>query len=245
MVFKVALAMIMTLQKSISIKEEEINDNTLVKDLKKLENQLNRIISQERKLVDLHWEDSIDEEVYTKKYKKLTRQKEELLDEKKTLELTIKDESFIKERLKQFKKILENKEIIEEFNRTVIESIVDNVVGGRIDKDGTVHPYDLTFYFKTGIKDSQDSNNFKDKRKNAKDNDIDKLYSYKNDEDKKLCSQAKDNARWSPSPTCQEAKLHWKVEAGLMQRFPKRSDRIGSFDWQKSTAEAVGLIQKI
>ena len=40
--------MIMTLQKSISIKEEEINDNTLVKDLKKLENQLNRIISQEK-----------------------------------------------------------------------------------------------------------------------------------------------------------------------------------------------------
>ena len=30
-----------------------------------------------------------------------------------------------------------------------------------------------------------------------------------------------------------------------MQRFPERSDRIGSFDWQKSTAEAVALIQKI
>ena len=160
MVFKVALAMIMTLQKSISIKEEEINDNTLVKDLKKLENQLNRIISQERKLVDLHLEDSIDEEVYAKKYKKLTKQKEELLDEKKTLELTIKDENSIKKRLKQFKKVLENKEIIEEFNRTVFESIVDKVVVGRIDKDGTVHPYDLTFYFKTGIKDSQDSKNY-------------------------------------------------------------------------------------
>lgn len=53
----------------------------------------------------------------------------------------------------------------------------------------------LTFYFKTGVKDSQDSNNFKDKRKNAKDNDSDKLCSYKNDEDKKLCSQSKDNAR--------------------------------------------------
>ena len=38
---------------------------------------------------------------------------------------------------------------------------------GRIDKDGTVYPYDLTFYFKTGVKDSQDSNNFKDKRKIA------------------------------------------------------------------------------
>lgn len=90
--------------------------------------------------------------------------------------------------------MLENREIIEEFNRTVFESIVDKVVVGRIDKDGTVHPYDLTFYFKTGVKDSQDSNNFKDKRKNAKDNDSEKLCSYKNDEDKKLCSQSKDNA---------------------------------------------------
>lgn len=158
--------------------------------MKKIENQLNRINSQERKLVDLHLEDSIDEEVYAKKYKKLTK-KEELLDEKKTLELTIKDENSIKERLKQFKKILENREIIEEFNRTVFESIVDKVVVGRIDKDGTVHPYDLTFYFKTGIKDSQNSNNFKDKRKNAKDNDIDKLCSRKIDEDKKLCSKQK------------------------------------------------------
>lgn len=84
--------------------------------------------------------------------------------------------------------------MIDEFNRTVFESIVDKVVVGRIDKDGTVHPYDLTFYFKTGIKDSQNSNSFKVKRKNAKDNDINKLCSYKNDEDKKLCSQAKDNA---------------------------------------------------
>ena len=47
---------------------------------------------------------------------------------------------------------------------------------------------------KTGVKDNQNSNNFKDKRKNAKDNEINKLCSYKNDEDKKLCSQAKDNA---------------------------------------------------
>ena len=69
------------------------------------------------------------------------QQKEELLDEKKTLELTIKNEDSNKERLKQFKKVLENKKIIEEFNRTV-------------------HPYDLTFYFKTGVKDSQNSNKF-------------------------------------------------------------------------------------
>lgn len=83
---------------------------------------------------------------------------------------------------------------------------------GRIDKDGTVHPYDLTFYFKTGVKDSQNSNNFKDKRKNAKDNDINKLYSYKNDEDKKICSQAKDNARGSYSLTHKGKLISRKVQ---------------------------------
>ena len=46
---------------------------------------------------------------------------------------------------------------------------------GRIDKDGAVHPYDLKFYFKTGVKGSQNSDDFKDKRKNAEDNDINKL----------------------------------------------------------------------
>ena len=38
----------------LKIVEEEINDNTLVKDLKKIEKQLKRIISQERKLVEFH-----------------------------------------------------------------------------------------------------------------------------------------------------------------------------------------------
>ena len=47
----------------------------------------NETLAQERKWVDLYLEDSIDEEVYAKKYKKLTKQKEELLDERKTLEL--------------------------------------------------------------------------------------------------------------------------------------------------------------
>ena len=82
---------------------------------------------------------------------------------------------------------------------------------GRIDKDGKVHPYDLTFYFKTGIKDSQNSNNFKDKRKNAKDKDINKLCSCKNDKDKKLCFQAKDNACGIHSLTYQEQLIKRKV----------------------------------
>lgn len=38
--------------------------------------------------------------------------------------------------------------------------LVDNVVVARIDKDKSVHLYNLTIYFRTGIKDSQDSKNY-------------------------------------------------------------------------------------
>ena len=107
---------------------------------------------------------------------------------------------------------------------------------GRIDKDGTVHPYDLTFYFKTGVKDSQDSNNFKDKRKNAKDNDSDKLCSYKDDEDKKLCSQAKDNARVNVGttpilPNIKGLKVGGRINTNEtlldLERLPKKPVIIG------------------
>ena len=67
--------------------------------------------------------------------------------------------------------MIENREIIKKFNRTVFESIADKVVVGRIDKDGKVHPYDLTFYFKIGVKEIKIPQK---KRKNAKDNDINK-----------------------------------------------------------------------
>ena len=97
---------------------------------------------------------------------------------------------------------------------------------GRIDKDGTVHPYDLTFYFKTGVKDSQDSNNFKDKRKNAKDNDINKLCSYKNDEDKKLCSQSKDNACRSSDTACEGTLATEEAAVLPVHGLPKNDDAV-------------------
>ncbi|MDU6792337.1 MAG: recombinase family protein, partial [Anaerococcus sp.] len=63
-----------------------------------------------------------------------------------------------------------------------------------------------------GVKDSQNSNSFKEKRKNAEDNDINKFCSYKNDEDKKLCSQAKDNACGSYSLTHKGKLISRKVQ---------------------------------
>lgn len=180
----------------LRVVEEEISDDSLSKDLKKIENKLNRILDQERKLVNLYLDGEIDESIYSKKYKKITDDKDKLLEEKKILEITIEDENCVKERLKDFKEILENREILDKFDRTVFESIVDKVVVGTIDEEGNSHPYDLTFYFKTDNTDSQDSNQFKEKRRNAKSKKVkNELCTQSKNENQELCLQSEANTR--------------------------------------------------
>lgn len=177
----------------LKIIEEEISDDSLSKDLRKIENKLNRILDKERKLINLHLDGNIDKNLYSNKYKEITEDKHKILEEKKILEITIKDESSVKERLTEFKEILENREILDKFDRTVFESIVDKVVVGTIDDEGNAHPYDLIFYFKTGNKDKYDSNKFKEKRRNAKSKKNNELYTYSKNESQELCLQSEVN----------------------------------------------------
>lgn len=69
--------------------------------------------------------------------------------------------------MKDFKSMLERKEILKEFDRYVFESIVEKVIVGEIDENGDVDPYKLTFVYKTGFKDDLDGEKFKTPRKNA------------------------------------------------------------------------------
>ena len=175
----------------LQIVKEEISDDSLEKDLNKIDNKINRLMSDEAKLIDLHLENKISEDNYTKKFNKISKQRDLLVEEKKVLEITIKDDNSIKDRLKEFRKALENKNIVSKFNRVIFESIVDKVVVGRVDPEGNVYPYDLTFYFKTGVNKTKNSNKFKTSRKDINKN----LCTQTTDEDINSCTQSKDHAR--------------------------------------------------
>ena len=135
-------------------------------------------------------------DIYQEKYNEIAISKEKLLKEKRTLEVTLTDEKALKKRLEGFKKLLESNKYLEEFDRTVFESIVDKIIIGGTNDDGEIDPTMITIIYKTGKKDSQNGRLFKSRRKNAKvveENDGDKLYPQSSNEVNKLCSYSTDN----------------------------------------------------
>lgn len=135
-------------------------------------------------------------DIYQEKYNEIAISKEKLLEEKRTLEVTLTDEKALKKRLEGFKKLLESNKYLEEFDRTVFESIVDKIIIGGTNDDGEIDPAMITIIYKTGKKDSQNGRLFKSRRKNAKvveENDSDKLYPQSSNEVNKLCSYSTDN----------------------------------------------------
>ena len=132
--------------------EEELKDNSLAKYLKKTSTQLDKILKKEKDLVELRFNEAISMDIYQEKHNEIAISKEKLLEEKRTLEVTLTDEKALKKRLEGFKKQLESNKYLEEFDRTVFESIVDKIIIGRINDYGEIDPAMITIIYKTGKK---------------------------------------------------------------------------------------------
>lgn len=74
----------------------------------------------------------------------------------------------MKRRISEFRKTLEQNEVLNTFDRYVFESIVEKVIVGGYDDNGNKDPSMLTFIYKTGFENSVDGTNFKPPRKNSK-----------------------------------------------------------------------------
>lgn len=84
----------------------------------------------------------------------------------------------------------------------MFESIVEKVIVGEIDEEGNKDPVQLTFVYKTGLKNSVDGDKFKPQRKNARSRHrTDKLCSNVGDEVENMCSDCSDD-------TCGNRALH-------------------------------------
>lgn len=184
--------------------EEELKDDSLSKELKKVQKQLDSVLKKEKDLVELKLNESISMDIYQEKYNEILLNKEKLLGEKRTLEVTLTDEKALKKRLEGFKKLLESNKHLEEFDRAVFESIVDKIIIGGTNSDGEIDPAMITIIYKTGKKDSQDGRAFKSRRKNAKlwvEEEHAELYPHSSDEVNNLCSYTADNTCGDGSAT--------------------------------------------
>src|SRR5699024_7706329 len=146
--------------------ESTLNDNTLEKNIRKLEREISKITNKQNSLVDLRLEEKIDSELYEEKYLSLQKQYSDKSKEKEALEFNLKNKNEIKSRMKTFKTMVERKEVLKAFDRYVFESIVEKVIVGEIDENGDVDPYKLTFVYKTVFEDDIDGEMFISLRKN-------------------------------------------------------------------------------
>lgn len=192
--------------------EEEISDNTLEIELQHIEKELAKLKKQERDIFQMKFDGRISDDLYDEKFHAIMKKKEKLLDSKINLEVSLRSDSGVKERLESFRRFLKSKQLITEFDRTVFESLVEKVIIGGVYEDGTVDPAKITFIYKSGDETSLNCKDFKDKRKNEHkpntDNSIE-LYSNDANYDEKLSPQLMDNKDRGCSEVGKERGLEW------------------------------------
>lgn len=182
------------LDEFIARTEETLSDSNASKQLAKVEKDIAALDAKRAKLVDMRLEEIIDKDTYEQKYFDLSSQIEQLQKQRESLQESAETESTMKKRIAEFRRTLEENEVLDTFDRYVFESIVEKVIVGGYDEDGNKDPSMLTFIYKTGFRNSLDGTNFKPRRKNSKAAKQNAgLCSHTTDEAKSMCSYHSDN----------------------------------------------------
>ena len=156
------------LDEFIARTEETLSENNAGKQLVKIEKDIRTLEAKRAKLVDMRLEEVLDKETYESKYLDLTGQIEQLQAQHRDLQEAAETENTMKKRIAEFRKTLEQNNVLEEFDRYIFESIVEKVIVGGYDEEGRKDPAKLTFIYKTGFQSHMDGTTFKPPRKNSK-----------------------------------------------------------------------------
>ncbi|HBG2164848.1 TPA: recombinase family protein [Clostridioides difficile] len=182
------------LEELLSRINDTVGSSEVNNKIRKIEKELSAIEKKINNLVDMRLDDIIEKETYEIKYKELIDNQEKLLNERNKLNIVVKNEKSMKQRLKEFKKTLEENAVLDKFDRSVFESVVEKVIIGEKNKDGENDPTKITFIYKTGFKNTLSSNEFKIPRKNARGRHKRKeLCLHGNNEVENLCSHSSSN----------------------------------------------------
>lgn len=147
----------------LSIEQDKKDDRpvTLQKQIKKLDAKIN-------KLLDLRLEGGIAPEIYEEKYGALYKELEKVRSEYDQLTLQSDRQQDVQKRLDVFRDVLESNAEMTQFDPEVFGSIIDKVVVGGYNEDGTPDPDKLVFIYRTNVTDERCADDFKPPRKPRK-----------------------------------------------------------------------------
>ena len=133
--------------------ENSLAENTLFKEADKLRRESTLLEEKKKKLLDLRLENLLKAEDFELKYSEISAKIEQ--NAMRLIELKEAEErrTLIKERVTEFRRLLQKNEILTKFDRTIFESIVENVIIGGFDEKGCKDPYQISFVYKMGFSD--------------------------------------------------------------------------------------------
>ena len=132
----------------LNLMQETMNENNRQDELEKLKKEFVDIKSKKSKLIDLMVEDKISEDDYNEKIEKYNRKLEILENKIEQLKLLAEDKKSISDGLKKVKKLLDSKDMMEDFDQEIFNAIVDYVIVGGYDENGVIDPYLIRFILK-------------------------------------------------------------------------------------------------
>ena len=116
--------------------------------LKKEQKALDNLEQRRKRLTDLYLDEGISKEAYDEKYEELTMKIQKTKESIRIFQDNVSNQKDVSKRMSSLKKALADGDILDEFDRVVFESIVEKVIVGEINDDGTVDPFKLTFVMK-------------------------------------------------------------------------------------------------
>lgn len=130
--------------------EDILKENTTETMVNKLEKDKEKINKKLANLLELNLEGRINKEQYTEKFDELNV---ELLKVEQKIQSLLKETNrneSIKQRLNKFKSLFKDIDIMPKFDKDVFECLIDKVVIGKIEENGTINPYTIRFICKNG-----------------------------------------------------------------------------------------------
>ncbi|MGN1197461.1 MAG: recombinase family protein [Acetatifactor sp.] len=134
--------------------ESSLTNDENIRKRQQLDKDISALNSKKSRMTDMLIDGTITKEVYDDKLIEFNRKLHTLDGKKKLLEESIDKQKDVGKRMAKLRLTLENEEILDEFDRVVFESIIDRVLVGGFNEDGTADPYKLTFVLKgnqTGV----------------------------------------------------------------------------------------------
>jgi len=128
--------------------EESASNDEDIRKKKQIDKDISSLESRKSRMTDMLIDGTITKEVYDDKLIEITRKLHNFTEKKLLLEESIGKQKDVGKRMSELRETLKQENILDEFDRVVLESIIDKVYVGGYDEEGNPDPYKLTFVLK-------------------------------------------------------------------------------------------------